>query len=123
MMLGCFSLSLAVTDLQASKVFYEMLGFASMGGDASQGWLIMKNGSTNIGLFQDMFDSNILTFNPGWDQSAQPVDPFTDLRDLQKSLKAAGVEFQAEADEAGAGPAHFIISDPDGNTIMVDQHR
>ena len=123
MNLGAFSVSLAVKDIAASKAFYEKLGFQIMGGEMEQNWLILKNGTHVIGLFQGMFDSNIMTFNPGWDQSAQNVDPFTDIRDIQKQLKEAGVEFETEADESSEGPAHFIIKDPDGNTIFLDQHR
>lgn len=123
MELGCFSVSLAVRDLAKSKEFYAKLGFQAMGGDEAQGWLILKNGSTNIGLFQGMFEGNILTFNPGWDQNAQAVDPFTDIRDIQKRLKAAGMAFDTETDDSGTGPAHFVIKDPDGNTVMLDQHR
>lgn len=122
MELGAFSVSLAVKDLEASKTFYEKLGFDAMGGDASQNWLIMKNGNTVIGLFQGMFDKNILTFNPGWDQNAQGLDSFTDVRDLQKALKAQGVAFESEADESTTGPASFVLVDPDGNPILVDQH-
>ena len=121
--LGCFSVSLAVKDLHASMKFYEKLGFSQRGGDPGHNWCVMKNGDHVIGLFQDMFEGNILTFNPGWDQDAQEVSPFTDIRDIQKALKATGVVFEAEADISGEGPAHFIIRDPDGNTIMVDQHR
>ena len=123
MELGCFSVSLTVKDIEASRVFYQKLGFSVFGGDASQGWLILKNGSTNIGLFQGMFDRNILTFNPGWDLDANPVDAFTDVRDLQRTLKAEGVAFDMEADESSSGPASFVITDPDGNPILVDQHR
>jgi catechol 2,3-dioxygenase-like lactoylglutathione lyase family enzyme len=122
MKLGAFSVSLAVKDIQASKSFYEKLGFEEFGGDASQNWLIMKNGDTVIGLFQGMFEQNILTFNPGWDQNAQNLDAFTDVRDLQKTLKAEGIQFATEADETTTGPASFIITDPDGNPILVDQH-
>ena len=121
--LGAFSVSLAVKDIAASKAFYEKLGFQVMGGEMEQNWLILKNGTHVIGLFQGIFESNIMTFNPGWDQSAQNVDPFTDIRDIQKQLKEAGVEFETEADESSEGPAHFIIKDPDGNTIFLDQHR
>lgn len=123
MELGCFSVSLTVKDIEASRAFYQKLGFSVFGGDASQGWLILKNGPTNIGLFQGMFDRNILTFNPGWDLDANPVDAFTDVRDLQRSLKAEGVAFDMEADESSSGPASFVITDPDGNPILVDQHR
>lgn len=122
MELGAFSVSLAVQDLEASKSFYEKLGFSTMGGDQSQGWLILKNGSTVIGLFQGMFDKNILTFNPGWDQSAGPLASFTDVRDVQKSLDAQGVTITTRADPDSEGPAHIILSDPDGNVIMLDQH-
>jgi catechol 2,3-dioxygenase-like lactoylglutathione lyase family enzyme len=122
MELGAFSVSLAVRDLGASREFYEKLGFAAIGGDASQGWLILKNGAAVIGLFQGMFDENILTFNPGWDQDAKPVATFTDVRDVQRALDAAGVAITTRADPAGTGPAHIVLSDPDGNVIMLDQH-
>jgi catechol 2,3-dioxygenase-like lactoylglutathione lyase family enzyme len=122
MQLGCFSVSLAVKDLEISKQFYQKLGFSVFGGDQSQNWLIMKNGDTNIGLFQGMFEKNILTFNPGWDQDARPVEKFTDVRDLQKELKEKGIEFSSEADEDSSGPASFIIVDPDGNPVLLDQH-
>ena len=121
--LGAFSVSLAVKDLAASRAFYEQLGFTAFHGEAEQGWLILKNGTAVIGLFQGMFDKNILTFNPGWDHSAQPVDPFTDIREIQRRLKDAGVSFTQEADESMTGPASFFIVDPDGNQILVDQHR
>ena len=120
--LGSFSVSLAVKDLSISQTFYEKLGFEVFGGDASQGWLIMKSPSCVIGLFQGMFEKNILTFNPGWDSSAQPLDSFTDVREIQEKLKAAGIEFASEADETTTGPASFVILDPDGNPILVDQH-
>lgn len=123
MQLGVFSISLTVKDLAASHAFYEKLGFEDLGGNAEHGYLILKNGSTVIGLFQGMFDRNMLTFNPGWDENAQPVDPFTDVRELQKRLKAAGVELMSEADEAGSGPASIMLIDPDGNPILIDQHR
>jgi len=123
MPLGAFSVSLAVKNLQASREFYEKLGFAAFAGDASKGWLILKNGGTVIGLFQGMFEKNTLTFNPGWDQSAQPIERFTDVRELQRHLKASGVALAAEADEKTSGPAHFMVLDPDGNPILVDQHR
>lgn len=122
MQLGAFSISLAVKDLQASKAFYEKLGFAAFAGNAAQNWLILKNGDTVIGLFQGMFPNNILTFNPGWDQSARPLAAFTDVRELQRQLKAQGVALQQEADETTTGPASFIAVDPDGNAILVDQH-
>lgn len=123
MKLGAFSISLAVKDIHASREFYEKLGFDAMGGVPDQNWLIMKNGDTVIGLFQGMFEDNIMTFNPGWDQAAQPVDEFDDVRDIQKALKGAGVTLFAEADEASEGPAHIMLKDPDGNVIMFDQHR
>lgn len=122
MELGAFSISLAVKDIQASKDFYEKLGFKPFGGDISQNWLILKNGEHVIGLFQGMFEQNLLTFNPGWDQNAQQLDTFTDVRELQRQLKAQGVEVVTEADESTTGPAHFVVIDPDGNTILVDQH-
>ncbi len=122
MELGAFSVSLAVKDLQASRAFYEKLGFSAMGGDAAQGWLILKNGSTVIGLFQGMFEKNILTFNPGWDQAAQPLASFTDVRQIQASLDAEGVDITTRADPDTTGPAHIILSDPDGNVVMLDQH-
>ena len=122
MELGAFSVSLAVKDLQKSKDFYEKFGFKVFGGDVSENWLILKNGDHTIGLFQGMFDKNILTFNPGWDQNAQKLDSFTDVRDLQRRLKARGVTLQSEADESGGGPASFTAVDPDGNPILVDQH-
>ncbi|MBM7094826.1 VOC family protein [Bacillus sp. H-16] len=123
MKLGAFSVSLSVKDIQKSKAFYENLGFEILGGNEDQNWLIMKNESTVIGLFQGMFEKNILTFNPGWNQNAQNLDSFTDIRKLQKQLKEKGVAFQTEADEAGEGPASFTLEDPDGNPILVDQHR
>jgi catechol 2,3-dioxygenase-like lactoylglutathione lyase family enzyme len=122
MELGAFSISLTVKDIQASKDFYEKLGFTEFGGDITQNWLILKNGTTVIGLFQGMFDKNSLTFNPGWDGDAQALDSFTDVRDLQRQLKEQGVELMADADEATSGPASFIVLDPDGNPILVDQH-
>ncbi len=122
MELGNFSVSLAVKDIVASKLFYEKLGFEVFMGDQSQGWLIMKNGDHAIGLFQGMFDKNILTFNPGWDRDAQPLAEFTDVRELQRQLKANGVEMISEADESSTGPAGFMIADPDGNQILIDQH-
>jgi catechol 2,3-dioxygenase-like lactoylglutathione lyase family enzyme len=123
MRLGAFSVSLAVKDIAASKDFYQKLGFEVFGGDAGQGWLIMKNGDHIIGLFMGMFEDNILTFNPGWDQDAKNLDEFTDIRDIQRELKSQGIDFISEADEGGEGPASFLVTDPDGNTIMVDQHR
>ena len=122
MELGAFSISLTVKDIEVSKSFYEKLGFKTFHGDISQNWLIMKNGDHAIGLFQGMFEKNILTFNPGWDANAQALDSFTDVRELQRQLKAQGVEFAEEADENTTGPASFIVVDPDGNPILVDQH-
>ncbi len=122
MELGAFSISLSVKDLQASKAFYEKLGFQVFGGDEAQNWLIMKNGDHVIGLFQGMFEKNILTFNPGWDQDANALDTFTDVRDLQRALKAQDVTIEDEADESTTGPASFIVIDPDGNPILIDQH-
>ena len=121
--LGAFSVSLAVKDLEASRRFYEKLGFVQFHGDASQGWLILKNGDHVIGLFQGMFEKNTLTFNPGWDSGANEVDPFTDIRELQRQLREGGMQFVAEVDESGSGPGSFILEDPDGNPIFVDQHR
>lgn len=122
MQLGAFSISLAVKDIAASLAFYQTLGFEIFGGDIAQNWLILKNGDAIIGLFQGMFEKNILTFNPGWDSNAQQVDGFTDIRDLQRRLRAQGVTFQSEADESTTGPASFVILDPDGNPVLVDQH-
>ena len=120
--LGNFSVSLAVKDLQASKEFYEKLGFKSSAGNPAQNWLILKNGDHVIGLFQGMFDKNILTFNPGWDNNAKKLATFTDVRELQRQLKAQGVKMTTEADESTTGPASFMAVDPDGNTILFDQH-
>ncbi len=122
MQLGNFSVSLAVRDINASKAFYEKLGFRQIGGDAAQRWLIMKNGSTNIGLFQGMFERNALTFNPGWDSNGQNVEGFEDVRALQRRLREAGLDTGA-AIESASGPAHFAVTDPDGNPILFDQHR
>jgi lactoylglutathione lyase len=122
MELGAFSVSLAVKDIEASKLFYEKLGFTVFIGDQSQNWLIMKNGYRVIGLFQGMFDKNILTFNPGWNSEAQPLEEFTDVRELQRQLKERGVKMIVEADESSTGPASLMIADPDGNTILLDQH-
>ena len=122
MELGAFSVSLAVKDLVASKAFYETLGFSAFFGEASQGWLIMKNGDVAIGLFQGMFERNLLTFNPGWDGNAHPLETFTDIREIQRRLKAAGARFEQEADASTTGPASLIIVDPDGNQILFDQH-
>jgi lactoylglutathione lyase len=120
MNLGAFSVSLAVKDIEASRRFYEKLGFKIFAGDASQDWLILKY--EDLGLFKGMFEKNIFTFNPGWDSNAQKLDVFTDVRDLQRQLKAQGVKFQTEADEASTGPASFMVLDPDGNPILADQH-
>ncbi len=122
MELGTFSISLTVKDLQASKTFYEKLGFTVFAGEASQNWLIMKNGQHAIGLFQGMFEKNTLTFNPGWGSNAGKLDTFTDVRDIQRQLKAAGVQLVTEADETTTGPASLIAVDPDGNPILIDQH-
>jgi lactoylglutathione lyase len=122
MQLGNFSVSLAVKDIALSRAFYEKLGFAVWGGNEQQNWLILKNGSTVIGLFQGMFERNILTFNPGWDSDAKQLPAFTDVRDLQRGLKAKGIQILHEPDEATPGPASFMIEDPDGNRILVDQH-
>ncbi len=122
MELGTFSVSLAVKDIEASKTFYEKLGFEVFGGDASQNWLILKNGDVTIGLFQGMFERNLLTFNPGWDGNANKLDTFTDVRELQRQLKEQGIQLMTEADETTTGPASFVVIDPDGNPILVDQH-
>jgi catechol 2,3-dioxygenase-like lactoylglutathione lyase family enzyme len=122
MKLGAFSISLAVKDIEVSRAFYEKLGFKVFGGDASQNWLILKNGDHAIGLFQGMFEKNTLTFNPGWDSNARKLDSFTDIRELQRHLKGQGVEFESEADEGTTGPTSFVVVDPDGNPILVDQH-
>jgi lactoylglutathione lyase len=122
MELGAFSISLAVKDLEASRRFYEAFGFQVFGGDTAQNWLILKNGDHVIGLFQGMFEKNMLTFNPGWDQNAQKLASFTDVRELQRRLKAQGAQLVQEADESTTGPASFVAVDPDGNPILVDQH-
>ena len=122
MELGAFSISLTVKDIEASRKFYEKFGFEIFGGDASQNWLIMKNGDHAIGLFQGMFEKNMLTFNPGWDSDARELDAFTDVRELQRQLKEQGLELISEADESTTGPGSFIAVDPDGNPILVDQH-
>lgn len=121
--LGAFSVSLAVKDIAASRAFYEKLGFTVVGGNQERNWLVLRNGRHVLGLFQGMFEKNILTFNPGWDQNAAPVDAFTDVRELQRQLKAQGVMLVSEADESTTGPASFVAVDPDGNPILVDQHR
>jgi len=123
MKLGAFSLSLNVKDIAVSKAFYAKLGFEPFGGDEAQGWLVLRNDETVIGLFAGMLEANTLTFNPGWDQNIQELDAFDDVRVLQKKLKDAGVDFITEADENTSGPASFVILDPDGNPILVDQHR
>jgi lactoylglutathione lyase len=122
MELGTFSVSLTVEDIEASKAFYEKLGFKVFWGDITQNWLILRNGAATIGLFQGMFDKNILTFNPGWDHNAQKLETFTDVRELQRQLKIQGVQLVSEADESTTGPASFIAVDPDGNPILFDQH-
>lgn len=120
--LGAFSVSLAVSNLKDSREFYERLGFAVVGGDADQGWLILRNGDTTLGLFHGMFESNILTFNPGWDQAGQETPSFTDVREIQARLKADGAALVSEV-EREAGPGSFVLTDPDGNVILFDQHR
>jgi lactoylglutathione lyase len=120
--LGAFSVSLTVKNLEASRAFYEKLDFKVVGGNAAQHWLILRNGIVTLGLFQGMFDHNMLTFNPGWDHQAQPLEHFTDVREHQRRLKAKGVELTAEADETGSGPASVMMVDPDGNPILLDQH-
>ena len=122
MELGAFSVSLTVKDLEASRSFYEKFGFEVVGGNPTENWQILRNGDCTIGLFHGMFEKNILTFNPGWDGKAQPLGSFTDVRELQRQLKAKGVALVSEADEGGGGPASFIALDPDGNPILVDQH-
>jgi catechol 2,3-dioxygenase-like lactoylglutathione lyase family enzyme len=122
MELGAFSISLAVKDIAASRAFYENFGFKVFAGNASQNWLVLKNGPTVIGIFQGMFEKNILTFNPVWDSNATKLDAFTDVRELQRKLKAQGVHLTTEADESSSGPASFTAVDPDGNPILVDQH-
>ena len=123
MKLGAFSISLSVKDIHASKQFYENLGFSVFGGNIDQKWLIMKNGNALIGLFQGMFEKNIITFNPGWDENAQNMDEFDDVRTIQKQLKEKGIKLESEAAENTSGPASFVLTDPDGNSILVDQHR
>lgn len=122
MELGTFSISLAVKDLGVSREFYEKLGFEQRQDTSEQNYVIMKNGTTIIGLFQGMFEKNILTFNPGWDADARELESYTDVRELQRELRQKGVELETEADEETAGPASFVIVDPDGNPILVDQH-
>ncbi len=122
MQLGAFSISLSVKDIHASKAFYENLGFTFKGGNIDQNWIVLKNGNAVIGLFQGMFEGNLLTFNPGWDQNAQPITPFEDVRQIQSRLKEAGITLDAEADTSTTGPAHIFLKDPDGNVILIDQH-
>jgi catechol 2,3-dioxygenase-like lactoylglutathione lyase family enzyme len=122
MQLGAFSISLSVKDIAASRAFYEKFGFEAFGGNQAENWLMLKNGETVIGLFQGMFEGNLLTFNPGWDQSANPVEPFTDVREIQRRLKEQGIALSPEADETTTGPGYFSAVDPDGNVILVDQH-
>lgn len=122
MKLGAFSISLAVKDLQASKDFYEKLGFTVFAGQQEKNYLIMKNGNALVGLFQGMFEKNILTFNPGWDENASPLDSFDDVRVIQKDLKSKGVTLATEVDETTNGPASFVVIDPDGNPVLIDQH-
>ena len=122
MNLGAFSISLAVKDLAASRAFYEKLGFEVSGGNAEQNWLILRNGDTTVGLFQGMFEQNILTFNPGWTSRAEPLGEFTDVREIHRLLKERGLELQSEADESSSGPASLVVVDPDGNPVLIDQH-
>ena len=122
MQLGAFSISLAVKDIAASKSFYEKLGFTPFGGDVSNNWLILRNGDIVIGLFQGMFEKNTLTFNPGWNQQAEQLEGFTDVREIQRHLKSAGVKLMSEADETTTGPASVFLVDPDGNPVLIDQH-
>ena len=123
MTLGAFSVSLSVKDLKTSKEFYEKLGFEVFAGSMDKNYLIMKNDKSLIGLFQGMFQGNILTFNPGWDENALHIDPFEDIRDIQKHLKSSGLTLVTEADEKSTGPASLVLTDPDGNVILIDQHR
>jgi lactoylglutathione lyase len=120
--LGAFSVSLAVKNLEASRAFYDKLDFKVVGGDAAQNWLILRNGSVTIGLFQGMFERNLLTFNPGWNDQAQAVERFTDVREHQRRLKSKGLKLMSEVDEKGTGPASVMLVDPDGNPILIDQH-
>jgi catechol 2,3-dioxygenase-like lactoylglutathione lyase family enzyme len=121
--IGAFSVSLSVKDIKASKAFYEKLGFTAFFGELDQNWLIMQNGDCTIGLFQGMFERNMLTFNPGWDNNAQEINPFKDVRVLQEELRERGIEFISEVDPASKGPGSFMVLDPDGNPILFDQHR
>ena len=120
--LGAFSVSLAVKDLKVSRKFYEALGFVQVGGNPEQRWIVLGNGSTKIGLFQGMFEKNILTFNPGWAQDKSPLKDFTDVREIQAKLEKAGIELSVKADPKSKGPAHIALTDPDGNAVMFDQH-
>ena len=122
MKLGAFSASLSVKDIKASRAFYENLGFTVFGGEMEKNYLIMKNGNALIGLFQGIFENSILTFNPGWDENANKMDKFDDVREIQKELKSKGVTLLSEADESTSGPASFMVMDPDGNMVLVDQH-
>jgi catechol 2,3-dioxygenase-like lactoylglutathione lyase family enzyme len=122
MKLGAFSISLAVKDIKASKAFYETLGFTAFAGDLEKNYLIMKNEESLVGLFQGMFENNILTFNPGWDQSANTLEQFNDVREIQKHLKSKNIALEHEADETTSGPASFVVLDPDGNATLIDQH-
>ena len=123
MKLGAFSISLAVKDIHKSKDFYEKLGFTYKGGNIDQNWVVLKNGAAVIGLFQGMFEDNIITFNPGWDGDAQNVEEFDDVRVIQEHLKSLGIDLTREADETTSGPEHITLTDPDGNNILIDQHR
>lgn len=123
MKLGAFSISLNVKDISLSRAFYSKLGFEPFGGDEARGWLILRNGDTVIGLFSGMLEANTLTFNPGWDQNIQELDDFDDVRVIQRKLKTEGVALLTEADETTTGPASFVVMDPDGNPILIDQHR
>lgn len=123
MQLGAFSISLAVADIHKSKAFYEALGFTKSGGDIDQNWLVLANGSAKVGLFQGMFEKNTLTFNPGWDQTKQELDTFEDVRNIQSALKGAGLDLDREADPDGSGPDYITLLDPDGNPVLIDQHR
>ena len=123
MQLGAFSISLSVKDIHASLAFYEKLGFTKKGGNIDQKWIVLKNGNAVIGLFEGMFERNMLTFSPGWDGNAQAVNPFDDVRSIQKQLKSSGLTLTAEADENSTGPAYITLTDPDGNPILIEQHR
>lgn len=123
MELGAFSISLSVKNIEASKAFYQALGFSAIGGDCGEGWTILKNGDHIIGLFQGMFEKNMLTFNPGWDQSANALDTFTDVRQLKAQLSAAGISIENDQTDGESGPGSFVVTDPDGNPVLIDQHR